>query len=267
VAEARPPRESDVASWHADLGGASREAATRDLLLARVAVAVASHPALRDELVLRGGLALHRLVLSAPLRACVALEYTRRGTSGIGAVLDALRDAASEVGFAVRTEVRHLPRAYLTPAWSGAPARLRLRVDLETRETEPWSPPVRRQLTTSGDVDGPTVLTYDTAELLGLLLRELYRRSRSRDLFDLWVALERCGVDDTAVLAAFRHACRLAGLGRIPRGTFVARLHRHRARPAFTRDLEGLVGAGARDFEPTVASALVTRRLLDRLPG
>jgi predicted nucleotidyltransferase component of viral defense system len=266
VAETRRPRELDVAAWHADLGCSTREAALRDLLLTRVAVAVASHPELRDELLLRGGLALHRLVLPSPLRACVGLEYARRSTSGIGAVLDALREAADEVGLAVRTEVRHLPRAYLTPIWPGAPGRLRLRVDLETRETQPSLPPVRRQLTTSGDADGPTVLTYDTVELLGLLLRELYRRSRSRDLFDLWVALDRCEVDDTAVLAAFHHACRLAGLGRIPRGTFVARLHRHLARPTFTRDLEGIVGAGARDFEPAAASALVTRRLLDRLP-
>jgi len=267
VAETRPPRELDIASWHADLGCASREAATRDLLLTRVAVAVASHPALRDELVLRGGLALHRLVLPTPLRACVALEYSRRSTSGIGAVLDALRDAAGKVGLALRTEVRHLPRVYLTPAWAGPPDGLRLRVDLETRETRSSLPPVRRPVTASGDADGPTVLTYDTAELLGLLLRELYRRSRSRDLFDLGVGLERRGVDDAAVLETFRRACRFAGLGRIPRGAFAARLHRHLARPAFTRDLEGLVGAVDRDFDPTAASALVTRRLLDRLPG
>ena len=217
VAETRRPREPDVDAWHADLGCWTREAALRDLLLTRVAVAVASHPQLRDELLLRGGLALHRLVLPAPLRACVDLEYARRSASGIGAVLDALREAAGEVGLAVRTEVRPLPRAYLTPIWPGTPGRLRLHVDLETRETQPSLPPVRRQLTTSGDADGPTVLTYDTVELVGLLFRELYQRSRSRDLFDLWVALDRCEVDDTAVLAAFHHACRLAGLGRIHR--------------------------------------------------
>ena len=126
MAQTRRPRELDVAAWHADLGCSTREAALRDLLLTRVAVAVASHPELRDELLLRGGLALHRLVLPSPLRACVGLEYTRRSTSGIGAVLDVLREAAGRGGARGThrgpAPASRLPHADLAgSAWSPAP--------------------------------------------------------------------------------------------------------------------------------------------------
>lgn len=261
--------EADVAAWQAGVDCSSRDAAARDLLLTQVAIVISSHPVLGGELVLRGGFALHRLVLPHPLRCCVSLEYARRSTTGIGAALDALREVAMSTGFSIRTEVRARPRVYLSPLSSATHGRERLRIDFETREIHPLRPYVRRHLTMSTHrfTGGAAVLTYDTAELLGLVLRELYRRSRSRDLFDLWVGLTRVEVDDALVLSAFDHACLLAGLGTVRRGMFVARLHRHLARPAFTRDLEGLAAAGACLFEPTAAASLVTGRLLDRLPA
>lgn len=268
VVDAERLPEADVAAWQAGVGCSSRDAAARDLLLTRLAVAVSSHPDLRDELLLRGGFALHRLALPAPMRCCVALEYARLGTTAIGPLLDALREIGSAAGFAVRTEVRALPRVYLTHSWAPKEGHTRLRIDLETRETEPMRPPVRRQLAVSTEwfTGDTTLLTYDTEELVGLALRELYRRSRSRDLFDVWAALTRLEVDDAIVLSTFRSACDLAHIGRVPRGRFVARLHRHLARPAFLRDVDGLAGAAAREFEPRRAAALVTERLLARLP-
>jgi hypothetical protein len=109
------------------------------------------------------------------------------------------------------------------------------------------------------------VLTYAADELLGLILRELYRRSRSRDLFDLWVGLTHLAVDDAVVVDAFRDACARTPIGRVGRGAFVARLHRHLARPGYTVDLEGLPVA-ATGFTSPGAARTVTDRLLARLP-
>jgi predicted nucleotidyltransferase component of viral defense system len=260
--------EADIAAWQASVDCSSMDAASRDLLLHHLAIVIASHPVLGDELVLRGGFALHRLVLPHPVRCCLSLEYARRSTTGIGAALDALREVAISTGFSIRTEVRARPRVYLSPLSSAAPGRERLRIDLETREIHPLRPQVRRHLTMSTHrfTGRAAVLTYDTEELLGLALRELYRRSRSRDLFDLWVGLTHLDVEDALVLSAFQHACLQADLGIVRRGMFVARLHRL-ARPAFTRDLQGLAAAEGCVFEPTRAASLITARLLDGLPA
>ncbi len=109
------------------------------------------------------------------------------------------------------------------------------------------------------------MLTYQTEDLLGFLLRELYRRSRGRDLFDLWAGLTHLDLDDELVLAAFAHACALADLGTISRGAFLARLHRHLERPTFTRDLTGLPATAAPEFEPRTAARVVMTRMIDRL--
>lgn len=215
---------------------------------------MAADPLLGDELVLRGGTALHHFVLPQPLRRCLGLEYARRSAAPIGPVLDALRDLAHRHDLRVRTEVRDLPRVYLTDAQWPGPTGARVRLDLETRETHPRLPLVRL-----------AVLTHSRDELLGLILRELYRRSRSRDLFDLWVGLTHLAVDDAVVVDAFRHACARTPLGRVGRGAFVARLHRHLARPGYTVDLDAL-SVGAVGFTPQKAARTITDRLLARLP-
>ena len=225
-----------------------------DELATACALAVAANPLLRDELVLRGGVALHHFVLPAPLRRCLGLEYARRTTTPIGPVLDALRALARAHELRIRTEVRDRPRVYLTDANRPGSHSVRVRLDLETRETQPRLPLVRR-----------TVLTCATDELLGLILRELYRRSRSRDLFDLWAGLTHLAVDDAVVVDVFRDACARTPLGRVGRGAFVARLHRHLARPAYPADLEGLP-VDATGYSPQGAASMITDQLLARLP-
>jgi hypothetical protein len=258
---------AEVDAWQAWIGCSSRDAAARDALLTRLAIGVALHPYLGSELVLRGGFALHHLVLPRPARCCTSLEYARCSGGPIGPVLDALRDVATSSGSRVRTEVRDRPRIYVR-ATSDPLVRNRARVDLETRETRPLQPFARRPLSDpNGFAAGTEALTYQTEDLLGFLLREVYRRSRSRDLFDIWIGLTRLDVDDGLVLASFRQACELAELGGIGRGAFRARLHRHLERAAFARDLAGLPGSAAGAFDAADAASIVVTRLIDRLPG
>jgi predicted nucleotidyltransferase component of viral defense system len=260
--------KSDVDVWQSWIGCASRHAAARDLLLTRLVIAVPSHPFLGSELALRGGVALHHLALSRPARCCTSLEYARASGGPIGPTLDAFRDVAENAGYRVRSEVRDRPRIFLSRPAAEVLDTVRLRVDVETRETHPLQPCTRRRVTGPTGLSGAQagVLTYETEDLLGFLLRELYRRSRSRDLFDVWTGLTHLDVDDRLVLAAFAHACTLAELGRIGRGPFLARLHRHLERPTFTRDLADLPATAERDFEPKAAARVVVTRLIDRLP-
>jgi hypothetical protein len=260
--------KSDVDVWQSWIGCSSRHAAARDLLLTRLVIAVASHPFLGSELALRGGVALHHLALSRPARCCTSLEYARGSGGPIGPTLDAFRDVAAKAGYRMRSEVRDRPRISLSRPPVDVLDHARLRVDIETRETHPLQPSPRRRVTGPTGLSGAEVrvLTYTTEDLLGFLLRELYRRSRSRDLFDVWAGLTHLDADDGLVLAAFSHACTLAELGAIGRGAFLARLHRHLERPTFTRDLTDLPATAARDFEPETAARVVVTRLIDLLP-
>lgn len=259
-------RAADVEAWRAGAGCRSPAAVARDLVVARFAAAVAAHPQCRAELALRGGVAVHRLTLARPLRCCTSLEYARCSATPIGPVLDALRAAAEATGLRIRTEVRDRPRVYLGPARTPHQRVPRIRVDIETRETQPAFPRVARRLVPPMPAPGVDVLTYRAEELLGLQLRDLYRRSRGRDLFDLWAGLTHLDVDRGAVIAAFRHACSVAGLPPLRRGALVSRLHRHLARPAFVHDVDALVGEGAAGYSARAAAPLLTREILDLLP-
>lgn len=234
----------------------------RDDTVVQVARLVAAHPVLAEDLVLRGGVALQHFVLPEPTRRCTGLEYARLHATPIGPVLDALRTVAADAGLRIRTEVRARPRVYLaagSPVSDGSSPSSRphrIRVDLETRELHPCLP-----------VRTAPVPTYATEELVALVLREVYRRSRGRDLLDLWSALTAVEVDDRLVVDAFRAACASGDLGRVGRGAMVARLHRHLARPGYRDDVDGWRLGAARAFTAEAAVELTTARILVRLPA
>jgi hypothetical protein len=49
-----------------------------------------------------------------------------------------------------------------------------------------------------------TINTFQLEELLGTKLRALYQRSKGRDVFDLWLALNQIKVDITKTIQIFR---------------------------------------------------------------
>lgn len=92
-------------------------------------------------------------------------------------------------------------------------------------------------------------------------IRALYQRSKGRDLFDLWLALDRLRLDPSAILNAF-------GPYR-PDGLTASKAQENLARklvdPLFRTDLHPLVMTWPDGYDIDIAGALVADRLLDRL--
>jgi len=92
-------------------------------------------------------------------------------------------------------------------------------------------------------------------------IRALYQRSKGRDLFDLWLALEHLHLDPGEILSAF-------GPYR-PTGMTVARARENLARKlddrSFRTDLDPLVIAWPEGYDLDSAAELIGSELLDRL--
>jgi predicted nucleotidyltransferase component of viral defense system len=109
------------------------------------------------------------------------------------------------------------------------------------------------------------VTTYEPNELLATKLRALYQRKKGRDLFDLWLALERGFVEPSELLRCF-HRYMAEGPRTISRAQFEANLHEKRNLPAFRSDVEPLVRPGMRwNFEEAMDAVLL--RIVSLLPG
>lgn len=157
--------------------------------------AIAEDDLLGDELALRGGAALHLLHLGGFRRPVDRLAYARTSLTAIGPVVDALRTVAAEVGL---EEGRHEVTHDLTHVRLDAPVGA-LRMTINTRETEACQTRIRVPL---GDVP---VLTFTVSELAATKLRALLERREPRDLYDLWLMIERGGMHPRMAVRCMHH--------------------------------------------------------------
>lgn len=239
----------------------TREQVEQDLVLSRLIVEIANHPLLGDELVFRGGTCLHKLHLSTPRRYSEDLDYVRVSSSGIGPVLDALREVGALLGLEARTQVSQHPKVQFRSEFgSGAP--MRVKVEINTYETSPTRPLVRLPYV----VDSPwwsgqaAVQTFTASELVATKLRALHQRRKGRDLFDLWLALTEMHLDPVEIVACFA-PYRPDGYNR---ATAEATLAEHVAHFGFRGDLAALAEIPD-GYDIDTASDLIRAELFARL--
>lgn len=251
-----------ITSWGVGHPWPTRAQVEQDLLLSRTICAIAEDDHLGDELVFRGGTALHKLHLDRPWRYSEDLDYVRKSNTGIAQLTRALTRLGEDLGFEVRTRVGEHPKVYWRTI-SDESTPIRIKIEINTRERSPALRPIRRE----HRVDSPwwagaaTVQTFQPAELVATKIRALYQRSKGRDLFDLWLALEHLHVEPEAILAAF-DPYRPAWLtAQRAEDNLDRKLHDRQ----FRHDLDPLVAAWPDGYSIDTAGALVAERLLARI--
>ena len=251
-----------ITAWGVQRPWPTPEQVEQDLLLSRAICAIASDEYLGDELVFRGGTALHKLHLDRPFRYSDDLDYVRRSAGGIVPLTQALTRLGTALGFTVNTRISEHPKVYWrTTADSGVP--LRIKIEINTHERSPVLSLIHHEhsVDSSWWTGGALVQTFQPAELVATKIRALYQRSKGRDLFDLWLALERLQLDPAAILAAFS-PYRPDGMTPARARDNLARKLAHRG---FRTDLDPLVTAWPDGYDLDTAAELIGAKLLDRL--
>mgnify|MGYP000845337165 FL=1 len=251
-----------VTAWSVNHPWPTREQVEQDLLLSRAICAIAQDDYLSHELIFRGGTALHKLHLKHPYRYSEDLDYVRSSATGIGPLTQTLSRLGADLGYTVNTRVSQHPKVYWrTTATTGVP--LRIKIEVNTHERSPALPLIQR----THSVDSPwwsgtaAVRTFAPAELMATKIRALYQRSKGRDLFDLWLALEQLRLPAPAILAAFAPYR--------PDGLTATRARDNLARklqdPFFRNDLDPLVTAWPDNYHVEAAAAQISDQILDHL--
>ncbi|WP_454858890.1 nucleotidyl transferase AbiEii/AbiGii toxin family protein [Promicromonospora soli] len=234
----------------------------QDLLLSRAMCAIAAHEYLGEELVFRGGTALHKLHLATGYRYSEDLDYVRRTPGGIKPLMAALTEAGTALGFDVRTRISEHPKVYWrTTSDTGVP--LRLKIEVNTHERSPAQALQRLEHSVDSEwwSGSAKILTFHPAELVATKIRALYQRSKGRDLFDLWLALTEMGLAPDAILASVGPY--------LPDGLTsaqaIANLRRKASDPGFADDLDRLLVTVPTGYSVLAAADAVIELLLSRL--
>lgn len=256
-----------IDAWRSHAPWRSDAQVEQDLIICRALVEIFRHPVLSQQLVFRGGTALHKLFLSPPRRYSEDIDLVQIEAGPIGPIFDGLRDALEPLLGKPRRKqgpgvVTHTYRmdSEIPPVKT-----LKLKVEINSREhfavlgvhqqsfaiESPW-------LNTQCDI-----ATFKLEELLGTKLRALYQRRKGRDLFDLWLGLTEAHADAGGVVDCFRGYMD-HGQQRVSRREFELNLAAKREHPGFATDLADLLPIGT-DYDFESAFAVVEQELIARL--
>jgi predicted nucleotidyltransferase component of viral defense system len=193
-----------ITAWGVSHPWPTREQIEQDLLLSKAICDIFKNESLAEELVFRGGTALHKLILPEPYRYSEDLDFVRTKAGGIGDIMRALTELGKSTGYNVKTKLGQFPKVY----WRGTSQTgrdLRIKIEINTYERSPALPLINvkhivRSEWYTGEAD---VNMFRNEEMAATKLRALFQRSKGRDLFDLWLLTAEIGVDADLVCQAF----------------------------------------------------------------
>lgn len=265
----------NIVAWGNAVPWADMRQVEQDLIICRALIQIFSDEALRDALRFRGGTALNKLHFPVPLRYSEDIDLVRTAGGPIGPILDRLRLVLEPwLGRAQFDQSPVAPKLrFRVEAEDGSGVPIRLKVEINTRETEAYDPvqsvPLR--------VENPwftgeaLIPTFSREEMLATKLRALLQRDKGRDLYDLAHALETFdGVGVDRIIVLFGRYLDLSGQA-ISRAQAQQRMLAKLANPRFLTDMKPLLPAEAAERMTEGAMLDSFRRvfvtLVDRLPG
>ena len=193
-----------ITFWSIDHPWPEANQIEQDLLLSMAICEISNNEFLKDELVLRGGTAFHKLFMPTPFRYSEDLDYIRTNTGGIGDVMKELTTLGKRMGFNVSTKMSMYPKVYWRyVSENGIPSRIK--IEINTYERDPKFSFINKEheINSTYYNGHAYVKTLEVEELIASKIRALYQRSKGRDLYDIYLALYHLHIDVDRVLEAF----------------------------------------------------------------
>lgn len=264
----------NIVAWGQAVPWAEQRQVEQDLIISRALIAIFDDPFLKDQLRFRGGTALNKLHFPKPLRYSEDIDLVRTSQGPIGPVLDALRRVLEPwMGRANFEQSAVAPKLRFRIEPEDKSATIRVKVEINTRETTAYEPPVMIAFAVknpwfTGRADIPT---FTHEEILATKLRALLQRDKGRDLIDLSHAKSVFDkLDIRRVVAGFGKYLKASGQA-ISRAQAEERMFDKLANTAFMADVRPLLSADeAEKFDDKAARAAfrtVFSEFIEQIPG
>ena len=232
-----------VAPW-AEMGQIEQ-----DLIISRAIIDLFCDDFLREELRFRGGTALNKLHFPDVFRYSEDIDLVRTTHGPIKDLLARIREVLGRLGDAAFKQSQVAPTLIyqVDPEHDGP--RLRLKVEINTRETEAFDGPhqIEHAVENPWFSGSAAIPTFTPEEMLATKLRALLQRDKGRDLLDLSHALTVLnGLDMARIVELFRQYLSQSELA-ISRANAEERMWAKLENPGFLSDIRPLLSADVAD--------------------
>ncbi len=264
--------QTAITAWRNVAPWGTPDQVEHDLVLSRVICELYNHPVIAQNLVFRGGTALHKLFFNPAGRFSEDLDFVQRHAEPIGNTVDAIRSC--------------LDPWLGNPAWKQNQGRFTLyyrfkteiepvitrkvKIEINTREHFNVQPYASQYFPVNNSwFQGESqVLTYSIEELLATKLRALYQRKKGRDLYDLWYGIQQLNLlNKDIMISTFEHYM-LKDNTPVSRAEFEKNLFAKKKDIVFNQDIQPLLSVDqAEQYQLEQAYNMVFNELLIKLQG
>ena len=259
---------ANITAWRNVAPWPSNEQVEQDLVLSRALVTMFNEKSVAQQVVFRGGTALHKLFFPSSGRYSEDIDLVQRDAGPIGDLISEIRSVLdSWLGAPKRNQGEgRFTLIYRFETTFAPVTNMRLKIEINTREH--FSVLGIAQKTFS--IDNPwfkgtaALPVYHLDELLGTKMRALYQRKKGRDLYDLWLALKSGSVDCSRIVECFQRYIQHDGVV-ILRTEFEENLASKLKSDMFISDTEKLISPDI-GYNPRIAAEMVGQELIAKLP-
>lgn len=241
----------------------------QDLIICRAMISIFSDEFLASQLAFRGGTALHKLYLSPQPRYSEDIDLVQINPGSIKPIMYRLGEVLSWLPDRVTKQKRYNNTMLFRVESEIAPVvQIRLKIEINCFEhfNVLGLTKVPFRMENSWFTGEAELTTYHFEELLGTKLRALYQRKKGRDLFDLYIALQRRDVDVDKVLQCYKKYMEFVVDKTPSYKQFVNNMEEKMQDPEFLEDTTMLLRPEIK-FSPVEAYSLVYKTFIDRMEG
>ena len=240
----------------------------QDLVIERAIVQIFSDQFLNENIAFRGGTALHKLYLKPQARYSEDIDLVQIKEGQIKPILVAIREQLKFLGIKrkVKQNVNMNTVIYRFESEIPPVINLRLKVEINCREhfTVFGFQETEHKIDNGWYSGSCNIKTYKLEELLGTKLRALYQRSKGRDLFDLYYALEKIDIDSEKIIRAFNKYMEFS-VRKIPsKKEILNNLDLKMQDPDFTGDIYALLRPEI-DYDANIAYELIKNEIINKI--
>lgn len=229
----------ECAPWSTD------EQVEQDLILSRILCELYSEPSIAENLIFRGGTALHKLYLPIAGRYSEDIDLVQIHAQPIGPLIDTIRH---KIDVWLGTPKRKSGEGRFTLYYnfnttSDIPTQRKIKIEINTREHFSVLGVSKKEFTVNNSWfnSSNAVSTYKLEELMATKLRALYQRKKGRDLFDIWLTLQQYPkLDAQKVVKCFKGYIEFEKR-KISKNEFEKNLCLKKDDPVFTADISMLL--------------------------
>lgn len=257
--------EKFIEEWKKQAPWQSNSMIEQDLIISRALVDLYNNKLIKEKLVFRGGTALNKIYINPPSRYSEDLDFVQITSGPIGPIIDAVRKSLkSWLGEPIRkVTTRSAKLIYKYTNVDNTQSKLKLEINTTEHFNAMDLKHIDYDVNSSWYTGNATISTYQLEELMATKIRALYQRRKGRDLFDLWLVLDKNLVDLGLTMEIFYKYCEHNN-NIIGKSEFISSMEDKLRHPDFRKDMNLLL-QNTEGWDVDEAFDVVKSKIIPRL--